>query len=161
MGIDRSGSHTGLDNATVYDRMNAGLSARPSSREVAASQAPPLSNPATQPGSSASATAAGPSNSKLVRSSSTTGIGTSDQAKKEEPSEKPTGAGSRTHRVNLDDLEAVHGICEGQNAPLRNQISDLRKQIEALDPTDEVSRKISQLQLDNLEFQQRQEVQMQ
>ncbi len=126
-------------------------------------QEPPQVNPATQPGSTASATGAGPSQRQLVRSKSTTGIGASSavQPRRLEQPKPTTGGGSKTHRVNLDDLEAVHNICEGQNEPLRNEIRDLQTQIAALDPSDDVTRQIQQLKLDNLEFQQRQEMHMQ
>ncbi len=139
------------DRYSAFDRLSMGL---PAHDEV---PVPPVAGPS-------SVTGASPAPTNFRKSASTSRL-----SKKSHESKRPvenktadSGDGAKPHRVSLQELEAVQGICEGENAPLREEIRELQRQIAELQPNDsDLQEQILQMKLDNLKFQQRQELQMQ
>ena len=158
----RTGGSRASDRQTAFDRLAAGTSAHPSSREASATRGAQDKVPMPPVAGAASTTGAGPSS--LSKSASVSHLGKKTAGSQDLVDEKdePKHDGSQIHRVDPAELVAVQQICEGESAPLREEIRQLRAELANLgdEGADKLRKEVLGMKLDMLKFQQRQELQM-
>ncbi len=147
----RANSRTGIGKQSAFDRLSQGLSAR--TRSLGAPDTEGVPEPERLLSeSNVSAT------NNTVRAHEPAPPTQSSTAQADQQKNDLEQTGEAPLRINSGELLAVQGICESENAPLRNDIRCLREEIaEAKQPSGyNLKEEIDKLKHDQLEFQQRQ-----